>query len=91
MELEKIYRQEDEKFISLLNDVRENNIDEKKLSSLQVLEDGWEHIKDHVILTAVNYVADKINQQRLAQIKSEPKTYMASLSGEFDGKRLPTD
>jgi ATP-dependent DNA helicase PIF1 len=91
MELEKIYRQEDEDFIDLLNDVRSNLVDEKKLSKLEVLEHGWQDIKDHVILTAVNYVADQINQQRLAKLETEGKTYYATKSGEFDGKRLPTD
>ncbi|MBU1256693.1 AAA family ATPase, partial [Patescibacteria group bacterium] len=91
MELEKIYRQEDEEFIDILNSVRENKIDELKLSTFQVLEHGWQNIKDHVILTAVNYVADKINLQRLGQIKSDAKLYVGDLSGKFDGKRLPTD
>jgi ATP-dependent DNA helicase PIF1 len=91
MELEKIYRQEDEEFIELLNLVRDNQIGEDKLSRFEVLERDLKEIKDHVILTAVNFVADRINLQKLKQIKGEPGVYNGDLSGEFDEKRLPTD
>jgi len=91
---EKIYRQSDEKFISLLNNIRTNNMDEDSFKLLEqyyqpqfkpTFEDGY------IILTSHNYKADQINATELARLPASQFTFNATISGEFPDKAFPAD
>ena len=95
IELEKIYRQEDENFIGLLNSIRDNSISHKQLDVLnerlgfeftQELEKGFV-----VHLTITNKMALEINNERLRELGAEISTYQAEVSGDFKDKSYPTD
>lgn len=94
LELEKIYRQKDDNFISLLNKVRDNSINYEELdflnkrcrSAIQPL--GTE---DFVItLTTTNAAADKKNLEELNKLSSSTQTFHGELEGEFSNRNLPT-
>ncbi|MBI2968876.1 MAG: AAA family ATPase [Bacteroidetes bacterium] len=92
VELEKIYRQQDERFIQLLNRIRNNSVDEKDIALLnsRVIADFKPPEKEFFIcLTPRNDQADEINRQHLDRIKSKKFIYQGSIDGNFDEKSLP--
>ncbi len=94
IELDKIYRQDDEYFISLLNKVRNNNLDEDALQLLQQhYNPSFEPNKDegYITLTTHNNRADAINSEALQSIKTASFFYKATVEGEFTEKMFPID
>jgi ATP-dependent DNA helicase PIF1 len=93
VELDKIYRQSDKRFIDLLNAIRNNSIDDDGIAAFnerydadfETDEDGWIH------LTSLNREADAVNDERLARLRTKPRRYRADVRGEFDRKSYPTD
>ena len=70
LELKKIYRQTDERFISILNNIRDNTIEEDELIVLnERYIPGFEPGEDenYIILTTHNHKADTINANRLSE------------------------
>jgi PIF1-like helicase/Helix-turn-helix domain/HRDC domain len=91
---EKIYRQSDEKFIALLNNVRNNDMDE---DSYQLLNSHYQpefkpsNEDAYIILTSHNYKADQINSAELNQLKTPLFNFKATIVGEFFEKSFPAD
>lgn len=90
IELEKIYRQEDPKFVDLLNGIRHRELGEGILRELnrQVVNDLP---KDAITLTARNAEADAINRERLEALENAQKSYNGLLNGDFKENEIPTD
>jgi ATP-dependent exoDNAse (exonuclease V) alpha subunit len=89
-ELEKIYRQDDQCFVEILNRVRSKQITQEDLEVLnrcQVDGDGW--LEDHVYLTAINNQADKINQFKLNEIEGPTICFQGIATGSFPEKQFP--
>ncbi|MCX5786584.1 MAG: AAA family ATPase [Elusimicrobia bacterium] len=94
VELQKIYRQKDERFIKLLNSVRNNSAGETELRALNARyqpdfvppEGGL-----FVYLTPTNDSAAVINSDRLAALPVKSQVYTGSIEGDFDGRLLPTE
>ncbi len=91
---EKIYRQSDDRFIDLLNQVRNNTLTEQGYATLEgrflphfkvTNEDGY------IILTTHNYKADAINIEELSKLSSKAHSYQAVIDGEFSEKAYPAD
>ncbi len=94
IELDKIFRQSDQRFIDILNSIRNNTIDEDRLKILntRVDEDFIPLERDmYIHLTTTNKLADKINNIELSKIDSEVFTFYGQIEGEFDESLLPTD
>lgn len=94
VELEKIYRQKDEKFISLLNSIRNNSISEKGIREINKrLNPAFQPTDDdfYINLTTTRDIADGINSRELARLKSKEFLFRGRLSGSFDKNSLPTD
>ena len=73
VELQKVYRQHDEKFIDLLNSVRNNTITEKGLELLrQRYNPHFEPAPGdfYVYLTTTNAMAETINSAQLAKLET---------------------
>ena len=69
IELEKVYRQQDETFIKLLNNFRENTVTPGDLNSLNTLcqpDFDDENEEGYILLTTHNSKADAINKKKLA-------------------------
>ena len=94
IELKKIYRQHDEEFIQILNNIRNNEV---TASDLRRLHQHYQTPKvktefDEVItLTTHNAKAESINQKKLQQLPGKPYTFKGIISGEFPDKALPAD
>ncbi len=94
VELKTIYRQTDQKFIGLLNKVRQNAIDEEALQILnsRVVPDFKPARNDGFItLTTHNSQADKINRNNLEDIKNQVFRYKANIEGDFPEYSYPTE
>lgn len=94
IELKKIYRQNEQHFIDILNRVR-NNIPERK--DLEELNSRYNPSFNppadgkYITLTTHNRKADVINEAELKKLPGKLYTFQAEVSGEFSDKALPTD
>ena len=91
IELKTIYRQDDETFISILNNIR-NGI--KNEGDINRLNENFNHkIKAHdtITLTTHNRKANAINQTELTRIDSPEITLTAKVTGQFNESSYPTN
>lgn len=91
---EKIYRQSDEKFIQLLNQVRNNELDEDGMAILDGLYNPiFQPSKEegYITLTTHNNKADKINEGELKRLLSAEESFKATVEGEFYERAYPAD
>ncbi|MEI6728769.1 MAG: AAA family ATPase [bacterium] len=90
IELQKIYRQNDQEFIDLLNSIRHGQKTPEILTKLnqRVTTDIS---KTAITLTTTNEMAREINMINLDNLETESKFYKGLLTGKFSEKELPTD
>lgn len=94
VELTKVYRQDDEKFIGLLNAVRDNKADEnilKQLNSRHIPQFKPTGGEGYVRLTTHNRFADEINNLQLDSLQGEPHVFEAKIEGKFPESSYPAD
>ncbi len=94
IELKKVYRQQDDNFISILNKIRENKADDNTLAALNSrYVPGFVPPKgsDYIRLTTHNHQADTINNSQLSQLRSHEFRYKAEVSGTFPETSYPAD
>jgi ATP-dependent DNA helicase PIF1 len=94
VELEKVYRQKDERLITVLNAIRNNTATEAHLRVLnEKCDPHFEPPPDdlYIYLTTTNAVAAEINDARLARLPGEPTVSEGVISGNFERKSFPTD
>ena len=93
VELDHVYRQHDEDFITLLNKVRDNRLDAECLQLLnqRYLPDFQPDDKDgYITLTTHNFQADEINESKLATLPSKSIFFKADIKGIFPENTYPT-
>jgi hypothetical protein len=94
IEFNKIYRQRDERFINLLNQVRNNELEE---DGMKILESRFQPTfrrkkqDGYIILTTHNNKASDINSRELGNIDSKLFSYEAEMQGEFSDRAYPAD
>lgn len=94
IELSKIFRQTDDKFISVLNNLRNNQITPEDIQALnQYVQPDFDlkANKGFITLTTHNAKADTINSQSLSDLKGELITYKPEIVGDFPEKIYPID
>lgn len=94
LELGKVYRQTDQDFIGLLDDVRLNRVDTRQLEVLNQrhMPQYEPSLDDYIITLATrNNIAAGINEYTLSRIESKEYEYKGSIEGEFNDRNLPTD
>lgn len=94
LELQKIYRQSDDRFIQLLNAVRNSEAGPKELHALNehYLPDFVPPEKDfYITLTTHNSRADKINHKALAELPGKLEFFSAEVNGDFPEKSYPAE
>jgi len=91
VELEKVYRQQDDFFIELLSAVRSRSITPAQLDAIntRVDEEGPGAHLEAICLTTTNRAADLINAERLAQLEGRLFTYAGMTQDEFDPAAAP--
>jgi hypothetical protein len=93
IELKHIYRQSDQRFIRLLNRVRDNQLDPSTLEQLNT-----RHIpnfsprdsESYITLCTHNSGADTINDARLKALPGKSRRFAAALEGDFPEHAFPT-
>lgn len=94
IELKHIYRQTDTYFIDMLNQIRNNKIEQKTLEELNsryipgfTAEDN----EGYIILTTHNANAHEINVSKLKKIKHAVKSFKAEIKNDFPEYSYPTE
>jgi DNA-binding NarL/FixJ family response regulator len=86
IELDKIYRQSDEKFITLLNHLRENTItkeDNELLNTFYKPEFKPNAVDNYITLTTHNNKANELNKTYLQAIKTKSYFFEAKIADDF--------
>ncbi|MBC8320615.1 MAG: helix-turn-helix domain-containing protein [Bacteroidetes bacterium] len=93
VELHHVFRQSDERFIKLLNRVRDNKIDNEVIEALNARYDPDFNSDDagYIILTTHNAKAKQINESRLNRLPNKVHTLNAYITGDFPEHAYPTD
>ncbi|WP_293891882.1 helix-turn-helix domain-containing protein [Flavobacterium sp.] len=94
IELSKIFRQTDEQFISVLNNLRNNQISQSDIQILnQFVQPNFDlkANKGYIILTTHNVKADSVNTQSLIDLKGNSKVYKALIVDDFPDKIFPLE
>ena len=94
IELKKIYRQKEQRFIDVLNNVRNNCISEfdyELLHSRYFPNYRSQEEENFITITTHNYKADKINTDELKKLSGTEFIFKGNIEGEFSDKALPTD
>ena len=94
IELDKIYRQKNENFIKVLNEVRNNNLSPEGYALLNDRYDpGFIAAKEdnYITLSTHNYIADKINIKELATLNGKTEIFSAIIKGEYPENIYPID
>jgi hypothetical protein len=94
IELSKIFRQTDERFISVLNNLRNNTITQKDRQILnEFVQPNFDlkANKGYITLTTHNAKADTINSQSLHDLEGKSKTFFAEVTGDFPDKIYPIE
>jgi len=94
IELSKIFRQTDDVFISILNNLRNNQISQEDLQNLnQYVQPNFDLKSNsgYITLTTHNAKADAINAQALSDLHGETKLYRPDIVGDFPEKIYPVD
>lgn len=94
IELKKVYRQNDARFLSLLNAIRENRCtsdDLKALNSRYIPNFDKCSDEGYIRLTTHNIQAQKINQMKLDELSSQSYKFKATIEGNFPEYSYPTE
>jgi hypothetical protein len=93
IELKKVYRQHDQHFLSMLNSIRNNSIDEEgiRLLNKRYMPDFEPPPDDfYVYLATTNKIAEEINTRELARLPGDVHYFDSYSEGEFGDEYLPT-
>lgn len=94
IELDKIFRQTDSEFISVLNNLRNNTITTADVQSLnQFVQPNFDFNKNkgYITLTTHNAKADTINTKALQDLEGKQFTFYPEITAEFPEKIFPLD
>ena len=94
IELKTVYRQQDDRFISLLNQIRDNRatdetfqaLNQRYIPNFTPSEDG-----NYIRLTTHNAPANRINEQELEALPSKSYSFTAEVEGNFPESSYPAD
>lgn len=94
VELDKIYRQKDEKFIELLNAVRNRSVRDEDIEEINKrLNTEFEPPLDrfYINLTTTNDLSSQINEKELLKLDGKTFIFEGKIRGKFDIKSIPTE
>lgn len=94
IELRHIYRQENPKFIEILNEIRNNTLSEAAANELnkRYIQDFRPDPKEgYIALTTHNNRAEQVNNAELEALTSKAYIYKAKVSGNFPNHAFPNN
>jgi hypothetical protein len=92
IELDKIFRQKDDVFIDLLNNLRNNQptkADIDELNKHYKTPEEIQQLKEVITLTTHNYKADELNNRALRHLETTSHVLRANIEGEFPESMYP--
>ena len=90
IEFQKVYRQSDKDFLNILNKMRNGEITNENLALLNKHVSMDSDNEDYsVTLTSFNYMAEKINDEKLNAIEEEEFCYQAEIHDDFKKNDAP--
>ncbi len=92
IELNQVFRQNDHRFINLLESIRLNQMDWDLLEELNSRYNPEEILEGfYITLSARNAQVQKLNEIKLQEISRRIYSYPATVSGNFPNNTFPTD
>ena len=94
IEFDKIFRQKNESFIRLLNEVRNNCLSEDGMDMLRERYKPDFKItakNNYIVLTTHNAKADRTNAEEMAKIKNKIYRFEAIINGDFPERNYPNE
>ncbi len=91
IELTKIYRQNEQSFIDLLNNIRQGSVSTEDLSLLNSRLQHAVHAGGAITLTTHNQKADGINDEELSKLSGKSFQFQAIIENDFPERSYPTD
>lgn len=94
IELTHIFRQKDDHFIQMLNQIRDNKLEPETLEKLNERYDPQFNPSDdegYITLTTHNKQAQKINRSRLKKLSSKAFVKESEIDGDFPEQAYPTN
>lgn len=94
IELKHVYRQQDNHFINILNEIRNNNISPSTIEALNQRYDpdfSPDNEEGYITLTTHNASANRINDQHLQKIKKHEHQFKSRVEGIFPEYSFPAD
>lgn len=94
IELSHVYRQDNLRFVNLLDRVRKRDIDYDDLEELN--ERYYENLEDtatdyYITLSSVNATVNALNAKKLNEIDLPEITFTANIKGAFNARRYPAE
>jgi len=92
--LKKIYRQSDEQFIHVLNNLRNNNTEPQDIALLSKYVKPSANIHEfpgYIYLTTHNHKADEINNNALQHLSTKSYKFNAEIVGDFPERIYPME
>lgn len=92
VELDRIFRQKDDRFIHILNNLRNNKTTQEDISFLNKFYKTPEEIKklkDTIIITTHNHKAEEHNQKELESLKTKSHFFEAIVEKDFPENLFP--
>lgn len=92
--LTKIFRQQDEAFIALLNNIRDNRFDGSTIAALNArCKPAFDppDSEGFIRLTTHNYQANSVNRSKLEALKTKAYELKATVEGNFPETSYPTE
>ena len=94
LELNKVYRQKNEAFLSILNRIRTGETIPEDIDMLNqriIPKSEAPDIPDTIVLTTHNASADRINMRRLDKLEEKKYQFSASVKGNFSESSYPVE
>lgn len=95
IELQKVYRQKEKKFVELLNNVRRGNVQQSDLVAWNKIHDPFfdptNESEYTVHLTTTNKMAQQRNDYELKKLDSKEWVLKAQTMGEVSTRKMPSD
>lgn len=94
IQLRKVYRQKDDRFLDLLNRIRTNQIDRQVLTELNqryIPDFQPDDEEGYIRLATHNYQVQRVNDQKLSMLPQQLFSFKATIEGNFPETAFPAD
>lgn len=93
IELKKIYRQNEQQFIDILNRLRNNNLNKEDYDVLHQQYNPYDinNLENYITLTTHNWKADKKNESELQRLEGEKHQFRAIVANDFPENAYPVE